>query len=71
LDKKEQSREFIQWMSRPEIQKMFAIDAGYTPGRKSLFEDKQLLKEQPVVELGRSSFESTKPRPNANPFSDG
>ena len=67
-DKKEQSWEFIQWMSRPEIQKMFAIDAGYIPGRKSLFEDKELLKAQPVMELGRSSFESTKPRPSANPF---
>jgi len=67
-DKKEQSWEFIQWMSQPKIQKMFAIDAGYIPGRKSLFEDKQLLKEQPVMELGRSSFESTRPRPSANPF---
>ncbi|HZJ49360.1 MAG TPA: ABC transporter substrate-binding protein [Actinomycetota bacterium] len=67
-DKKEQSWEFIQWMSQPKIQKMFAIDAGYIPGRKSLFEDEQLLKEQPVMELGRSSFESTKPRPSANPF---
>jgi multiple sugar transport system substrate-binding protein len=67
-DKKEQSWKFIQWMSQPEIQKTFAIDAGYIPGRKSLFEDKQLLKKQPVMELGRSSFESTKPRPSANPF---
>jgi multiple sugar transport system substrate-binding protein len=67
-DKKEQSWEFIKWMSRPEIQKTFAIDAGYIPGRKSLFEDKELLKAQPVMELGRSSFESTKPRPSANPF---
>ena len=37
-------------------------------GAQSLFEDKELLKAQPVMELGRSSFDSTKPRPSANPF---
>jgi multiple sugar transport system substrate-binding protein len=66
--KKEQAWEFIQWMSQPEIQKTFSIDAGYISGRKSLFEDKELLKQQPVMELGRSSFESTRPRPSINPF---
>jgi multiple sugar transport system substrate-binding protein len=66
--KKEQAWEFIQWMTQPEIQKQFAIDAGYIPGRKTMFDDKELLKAQPVMELGRSSFESTKPRPSINPF---
>jgi multiple sugar transport system substrate-binding protein len=55
-------------MSQPEIQKTFAIDAGYIPGRKSLFEDQQLLKKQPIMELGKAGFESTKPRPSVNPF---
>jgi multiple sugar transport system substrate-binding protein len=66
--KKEQAWEFIQWMSQPKIQKMFSINAGYISGRKSLFQDKQLLKQQPVMELGRSSFENTRPRPSVNPF---
>jgi multiple sugar transport system substrate-binding protein len=26
------------------------------------------LKDQPVMDLGRSSFESTRPRPSINPF---
>jgi hypothetical protein len=33
-----------------------------------MFDDKELLKAQPVMELGRSSFETTKPRPSINPF---
>ncbi len=67
-DKKDEAWEFIQWMIRPEIQKTFAIDAGFLPPRKSLFEDKKLLKEQPVMELAKSSFASTRPRPSVNPF---
>ncbi|CAN5575764.1 ABC transporter substrate-binding protein [soil metagenome] len=67
-DKKDQSWEFIQWMIQPKIQKIFAIDAGYIPPRKSLFEDAKLLKEQPIMELGRPSFDSTRPRPSVNPF---
>jgi multiple sugar transport system substrate-binding protein len=66
--KQDQAWEFIEWMSQPEIQKTFAIDAGYIPGRKSLFEDQQLLKKQPIMELGKAGFESTKPRPSVNPF---
>ena len=68
-NKKEQAWEFIQWMMQPEIQKTFAIDAGFLPPRKSLFEDKKLTtKDQPVMGLARSSFEKTKPRPSVNPF---
>jgi multiple sugar transport system substrate-binding protein len=67
-DKKEQAWEFIQWMIQPEIQKTFAVDAGYIPPRKSLFEDQKLLKDQPIMELGRPNFESTSPRPSVNPF---
>ncbi|MFN2491002.1 MAG: ABC transporter substrate-binding protein [Actinomycetota bacterium] len=67
-DKKDESWEFIQWMIRPEIQKLFAIDVGYIAGRKSLFEDKEVLKKQPIMDLGRASFESTRPRPSVNPF---
>jgi multiple sugar transport system substrate-binding protein len=67
--KKEQAWEFIQWMIRPEIQKTFAIDAGFLPGRKSLFADKKLTtKDQPVMGLAKSSFETTRPRPSVNPF---
>jgi len=66
--KKEQAWEFIQWMIQPEIQKIFAVDAGYIPPRKSLFQDDKLLKDQPIMDLGRPSFESTLPRPSVNPF---
>jgi multiple sugar transport system substrate-binding protein len=67
-DKKDQAWEFIQWMIQPEIQKVQAIGAGYLAPRKSLFEDQELIKEQPVMELAKPSFASTKPRPSANPF---
>jgi multiple sugar transport system substrate-binding protein len=67
--KKEQAWEFIQWMMQPEIQKTFAINAGYLPPRKSLFEDRALTtKDQPVMGLAKPSFESTRPRPSVNPF---
>jgi multiple sugar transport system substrate-binding protein len=67
--KKEQAWEFIQWMIQPEIQKTFAINAGYLPPRKSLFEDRALTtKDQPVMGLAKPSFEFMRPRPSVNPF---
>jgi multiple sugar transport system substrate-binding protein len=67
--KKEQAWEFIQWMIQPEIQKIFAINAGYLPPRKSLFDDKKLTtKDQPVMGLAKQSYASTRPRPSENPF---
>jgi multiple sugar transport system substrate-binding protein len=65
---KEQAWEFIKWMIRPEIQKFQPINAGFLPPRKSLFEDKQLLKKQPVMALAKSSYATTHPRPSVNPF---
>jgi multiple sugar transport system substrate-binding protein len=66
--KKEQAWEFIKWMIRPEIQTKFAVDAAYLPPRKSLFEDGKLLKDQPVMELAKDSYATTRPRPSINPF---
>jgi multiple sugar transport system substrate-binding protein len=67
--KKEQAWEFIQWMIQPEIQKFQAVNAGYLPPRKSLFEDEKLTtKDQPVMSLAKPSYDSTKPRPSVNPF---
>lgn len=66
--KKDQAWEFIKWAIQPRIQKEFAINAGYLPGRKSLFKDKELLKAQPVMKLAQSSYATTKPRPSLNPF---
>ena len=67
--KKEQAWEFIQWMIKPEIMATFAVDAGYLPPRKSMFQDKKLTtKDQPVMGLAKSSYEVTRPRPSVNPF---
>jgi multiple sugar transport system substrate-binding protein len=67
--KKEQAWEFIKWMIQPKIQKFQAINAGYLPPRKSLFNDRRLTtKDQPVMGFAKPSFAATKPRPSVNPF---
>jgi multiple sugar transport system substrate-binding protein len=61
---------FIEWMIQPEIQKEFAINASFLPPRASLYEDKQLLKDQPVIELAKDIATRTKPRPRHPFYSD-
>ena len=63
-DKKHESFEFIKFVISYPIQKKLAIELGWNPGRKDLYEDKELLESLPHFLYLRQVFENAYPRPN-------
>jgi multiple sugar transport system substrate-binding protein len=68
--KKEQAWEFIQYMTSPEVREFFAIEESTLPPEKQYYEDKQLIKKQPLLEVAGEAIASTKPRPVHRFYSD-
>ncbi len=68
--KKEQAWEFIQYMTSPEAREFFAINESNLPPEKSFYEDKALLKKQPLLEVAGAAVAATKPRPVHRFYSD-
>jgi len=68
--KADESFKFIEYMIQPEIQSEFAVNASFLPPRASLYDDGQLLKDQPVVELAKDLVTRMKPRPRHPFYSD-
>jgi multiple sugar transport system substrate-binding protein len=66
-DKKDQAWEFIKFMSEPEQQSFFAINASFLPTKKSIYEDKRVTKSAPAVELAKEVTQNARPRP-IHPF---
>jgi multiple sugar transport system substrate-binding protein len=54
---------FIRVMTGREIQKRIALDLGRAPGRKELFEDAEVLRNNPLIERHRDIFFNAVPRP--------
>ena len=50
-------------MTSPEIQKQMAIEIGYKPPRKILYQDQELVDTQPFITSLVDIFESARPRP--------
>ena len=69
-DKKEEAKEFIKYMAAEPIEEEFAINASLLPPRAALYEDKKLIKEQPVIALAKEVTQNAKPRPQHPFYSD-
>jgi multiple sugar transport system substrate-binding protein len=65
--KKEQAWEFVRFMSEESIQRDFAIKASLLPTRKKIYDDKEVIKKQPAVELAKEVTANARPRP-IHPF---
>lgn len=59
----ETAEKLIKFLTSPETQKTLALTIGYKPTRKSLYKDKDLLKEQPFIARLYGVFMKAKPRP--------
>ncbi len=59
----EAAEKLIQFFCSPEIQKSMALSVGFKPTRKSLYQDKALLQEQPFLSSLYQVFLKAKPRP--------
>ena len=65
--RKEQAWEFIKFMSEPEQQSFFAVNASLLPTKKALYEDPKVLKDAPAVKLAKEVTQNARPRPT-HPF---
>ncbi len=50
--------EFIKFMTAPEQQKFRALEGSFLPTLTSLYEDQEILNQEPVVELARDIIEN-------------
>ena len=62
-DMQEEAWELIQFMTAPEQMKYRAVEATLLPTLKSLYDDPEVVEGVPVIELGKESVFTTKPRP--------
>jgi len=53
----------IQFLTSPEIQRWMALEIGYKPTRKALYQDERLLAAQPFITGLYGVFLSARPRP--------
>ena len=61
---------FIQFMTAPENQKFRALEGGFLPTLKSLYEDQEILNRMPVVRLGKEAIQNARPRSVTRFYSD-
>lgn len=57
------AEKFIEFMTSPRIQKRLALTVGYKPTRIALYEDPELLAEQPFFVMLYDVFTHARPRP--------
>lgn len=62
--------QFIQYLSAPEQQKTFALDAVYLPTRTALYQDQEILSKVPVAALVKDAIQNARPRPVSPYYSD-
>jgi multiple sugar transport system substrate-binding protein len=59
----EEAEKLVEFFALPESQKILAITLGYKPARRSLYSDKELIKEQPFIAGLYDVFMNARPRP--------
>jgi len=62
-DKKQQSVEFVKFITSYNVQKKLAIELGWNPGRKDVYSDEEVLIYLPHFKNLKSVFENLRPRP--------
>ncbi len=62
-EKKDASWKFIRYLTSQEQQKYMAINGGFLPTFKSLYEDAEILKVMPSIREGKSLLENARVRP--------
>ena len=62
-EKKDASWKFIRYLTSPEQQKFMAINGGFLPTYKSLYDDSEILNVMPSIREGKSLLENARVRP--------
>ena len=61
----EEAEALVRFLTSPEIQLWMALEIGYKPPRRGLYQDKKLLASQPFIAGLAHVFETAKPRPTS------
>jgi multiple sugar transport system substrate-binding protein len=61
--KKRRAWEFIEFMTSPRVQKLFALRASQAPARRSVYTDPEVLDKNPHFAMLKTVFDNTVPRP--------
>ncbi|MDQ3568123.1 MAG: ABC transporter substrate-binding protein [Actinomycetota bacterium] len=69
-DKPDEAWEFIQFMTNESSQKFRALEATLLPTLNSLYEDREVVENVPVIRLGAEALKSSRPRPVSPYYSD-
>ena len=59
----EAAEKLVRFLASPASQKTLALEVGYKPARKALYEDSELLREQPFIASLYPIFMKARPRP--------
>ena len=62
--------EFMMFVTSPTIARSRAINGGFLPPLKSLYEDQSILQKVPVARFAKNALQSAKPRPVSPYYSD-
>jgi multiple sugar transport system substrate-binding protein len=54
----EEAAEVIRWLTGPEVQRRLVIEQGYAPTWRSLYEDADLQRQHPLLEVQRRALEA-------------
>jgi multiple sugar transport system substrate-binding protein len=60
---KDEAWEFVRFMTSEESQKEYSITASTLPTLKTLYDDREILEEVPVVDLSKEALQNARPRP--------
>ena len=62
--------EFIQFLTASEQQKFRALEGAFLPTLTALYDDQEILDQVPVIDLGKTAIQSSRPRPVSPVYSD-
>ncbi len=62
-EKQQAAWKFIRFMTAPEQQKYMALNGGFLPTYKSLYDDQEILGAMPSIRQGKEILENARVRP--------
>jgi multiple sugar transport system substrate-binding protein len=62
-DAKKESVRLLCFLTSYEVQKRMALHLGWNPGRRDVYDDREVLERMPHFRMLRTAFENARPRP--------
>ena len=67
---KEEAWEFVQFINSEENQKTWALEEGFLPARKALYDDREVLEALPMIAQAKEALLNVRPRPVSGHYSE-